>query len=295
MKVIPAEAMGMCFGVRDALAAARAVETPTQVTVFGELVHNPLVTRELREKGFAALAEGGRAAGAVQTGAILITAHGISNRERMAFVAQGKALVDTTCPLVRKAHRASLALARAGFFVVVIGRRGHVEVNGLTGDLPADGYDVVETVAGARRYEARRLGVIAQTTTVEREARTIVARLRELNPGAEVRFVNTICAPTRERQAALERLLERVDVLVVVGGRHSNNTRQLVARAREAGVRAVHVEHAGELSEHMFSPDETAGLTAGTSTLSETIEAVRARLEAFHAASAGSVAPRLMA
>src|SRR3954469_8041142 len=116
MKVILAEAMGMCFGVRDALAAARTVETPAQVTIFGELVHNPLVSRELREKGFAALAEGARTGAAVRTDAVLITAHGISDRQRGAFLAAGKVLVDTTCPLVRKAHRAGLALARAGFF-----------------------------------------------------------------------------------------------------------------------------------------------------------------------------------
>jgi 4-hydroxy-3-methylbut-2-enyl diphosphate reductase len=137
-------------------------------------------------------------------------------------------------------------------------------------------------MADVQRYSERTLGIIAQTTSLERDVHVIVARIRALNPHADVRFINTICQPTRDRQAALEELLDRVDVLVVVGGRHSNNTRQLVARAQEAGVRAVHVEDASELLESMFTPGETAGLTAGTSTLPETVEAVRRRLEQFH-------------
>jgi 4-hydroxy-3-methylbut-2-en-1-yl diphosphate reductase len=110
-----------------------------------------------------------------------------------------------------------------------------------------------------------------------------VARVREKNPRAEARFVNTVCGPTRERQLAMEKLLERVDVVVVVGGRNSNNTLRLVERARERGVRAVRVEEAGELCEEDFLPWEVVGLTAGTSVLPEVVEGVRRRLEGFYA------------
>ncbi|HVT81402.1 MAG TPA: 4-hydroxy-3-methylbut-2-enyl diphosphate reductase [Phycisphaerae bacterium] len=283
MKIIEAEAMGMCFGVRDALQAMRSVEQPTQITVMGELVHNPIVQRELALRGFPQMGEKDRGAGAVRTRRVMITAHGISNRERTRLLERGLEVMDTTCPLVRKAHGAALGLARSGYFVVVIGKRGHVEVRGLTGDLPEGGFDVVENVHGVRVFGADKIGVMAQTTTAEREAREIVQRIRELNVKAEVRFVNTICQPTRDRQTALERLLEQVNVLVVVGGRHSNNTRQLVSRAREAGVRCVHVEGADELAPGMFSPHEVAGLTAGTSTLPETVAAVKEKLARFYA------------
>src|SRR4051812_17053244 len=106
MKVIQAEAMGMCFGVRDALATMRRIETPAQVTVFGQLAHNPLVTREIAGRGFVTLDEAERSAAKVQTGAILITAHGVSQVEKARFAAQGHRIIDTTCPLVRKAHAA---------------------------------------------------------------------------------------------------------------------------------------------------------------------------------------------
>jgi 4-hydroxy-3-methylbut-2-enyl diphosphate reductase len=280
MKVIAAEAMGLCFGVRDALAVARGVHTPAQVTVFGQLVHNPVVTRELAGRGFRQVEELGREMVPLGTPDVLITAHGISDRERAELAAMGKNLIDSTCPLVRKAHAAALRLAREGCFVVVIGKRNHVEIRGLTGDL--EHFAVVESMAEVQRYDAARIGIIAQTTSVEREVRMIVARVRALNDQAQVRFVNTVCQPTRDRQAALEKLLAQVHVLVVVGGRHSNNTRQLVARAAEAGVRAVHVEDASELAESMFAPEEIVGLTAGTSTLPQTIHYVRKTLESFH-------------
>ena len=111
MKVIAAQAMGLCFGVRDALAVARSVERPAQVTVFGQLVHNPVVNRELHARGFAQVAELGRAIAPVQTPEVLITAHGISHRERGDLAAMGKTLIDSTCPLVAKAHNAALRLA----------------------------------------------------------------------------------------------------------------------------------------------------------------------------------------
>jgi 4-hydroxy-3-methylbut-2-enyl diphosphate reductase len=281
MQVVAAEAMGLCFGVRDALAVARGVEAPAQVTVFGQLVHNPVVTRELSGRGFRQVEELGRELTPLNTPEVLITAHGISDRERAELAAMGKALIDSTCPLVRKAHAAALRLAGEGYFVVVIGKKNHVEVRGLVGDL--ERFAVVESAADVVRFDAAKIGVIAQTTSVERDVRAIVERVRAVNAHAEVRFVNTICAPTRDRQAALEKVLGEVDVLVVVGGHHSNNTRQLVARAAEAGVRAIHVEDASELEEAMFAPDEIVGLTAGTSTLPETIGAVRERLESFHA------------
>jgi 4-hydroxy-3-methylbut-2-enyl diphosphate reductase len=274
--------MGLCFGVRDALAAARAVETPAEVTVLGRLVHNPVVTRELERRGFAT--------GPIELGThnplvvdgsrprVLITAHGVSDRRRAQLAAAGKDVLDTTCPLVRKAHAAALGLARDGCFVVVVGKPGHVEVCGLVGDLPAGGYAVVERPDQVRPYDAAKIGVIAQTTALESDLRAAAARVRAENPAAAVRVVNTVCQPTRDRQRALEALLARVDLLVVVGGRDSNNTGQLVARALAAGVRAVHVEGADELDPRMVEGAAAVGLTAGTSTLPETVAAVRARL-----------------
>ena len=236
MKVVIAEALGLCFGVRNALEAARRIEQPTEITVRGQLAHNPLVNRELADRGFIVAKE--HEAAIPTTQGVLVTAHGISDRERAALVAAGKRIVDTTCPLVKQAHASAIELQRQGFHVLVIGQRNHVEVQGLTGDLAS--FDVLESSRDIQRWRHAKLGIIAQTTCPERDALAMVQRVRRMNPEAQVRFVNTICKPTRDRQVALEKLLDQVDVLVVVGGRNSNNTRRLVRRSLARHVPAIH-------------------------------------------------------
>ncbi len=154
----------------------------------------------------------------------------------------------------------------------MIGKRDHVEVQGIIGDL--EHFDVIETPADVETYPWRRLGVMCQTTTPVAKATAIRAALSARNPDAEIRFIDTICHPTKDHQAALERLLEEVDAVVVVGGRNSNNTRQLVLRSQERGLRAFHVQSAADLRSEWFEGVGIVGLTAGTSTLDETIDEV---------------------
>jgi 4-hydroxy-3-methylbut-2-en-1-yl diphosphate reductase len=271
MRVIRATAMGMCFGVRDALAAMEQIADPQGVTVHGELVHNEEVLCDLRDRGFAMNSEAGRRALPV-TERVVITAHGVSERERQHLIDAGKDLIDTTCPLVRRVHQAAQELARDGRFVVVIGRQDHVEVQGIVGDL--DYCAVVPNVAAARCYGESRLGVICQSTTPPDEADRILAAICNANPAANVRNIDTICRPTRERQDAARDLIERVEALVVVGGRHSNNTRQLARLAEARGLPVTHVQTAADLDLEWLAQFEVFGLTAGTSTLESTIDEV---------------------
>ena len=281
MHVIRAEAMGLCFGVRDALESIAAVPDPHHITVYGELVHNEEVSRRLAERGFQQITEQGRAEAVPETPVVLITAHGVSNAERARLQADGRHLLDTTCPLVRRAHRAALRLEAEGCLVLVIGRRGHVEVRGLVGDLRH--CEVVESPAEVRSYPAERLGVICQTTTPDALLRAVLRAVHAKNPHKPIRFVDTVCRPTRERQQALERLLPAVDALVVVGGKNSRNTRELAETARVRGVRTLQVQSAAELPPVWFADCKTVGLTAGTSTLDETIDEVHRALSALDA------------
>jgi 4-hydroxy-3-methylbut-2-enyl diphosphate reductase len=278
MRVIRATAMGMCFGVRDALAAMEQIADPHGVTVHGELVHNEEVLRDLGRRGFAMNPEAGRCALPV-TERIVITAHGVSERERQHLIDAGKDLIDTTCPLVRRVHQAAQELASDGRFVVVIGRPDHVEVQGIVGDL--DLYAVVPTAGAVRCYGEARLGVICQSTTPPEEGNRILAAIRTANPEADVRYVDTICRPTRERQEAALDLIDRVEALVVVGGRHSNNTRQLAHLAQARGLPVVHVQTAADLDPEWLTQFEVVGLTAGTSTLESTIDEVERTLLRF--------------
>jgi 4-hydroxy-3-methylbut-2-enyl diphosphate reductase len=278
MRVVRAEAMGMCFGVRDALAALGAVADPASVTIRGELVHNEAVLDGLRGRGFGMLAESVRDE-LPATPVVAVTAHGISDRERSRLESGGKRVLDTTCPLVRRAHLAARGLAERGYHVLVAGRPGHVEVRGIVEDLPS--YDVVPDCDTVREYASRRLGVIAQTTTAPRKFQAICAAVRERNPAAEIRVIDTVCRPTEDRQLAVERLLEQVEAMVVVGGRNSNNTRELVELCRERGRPAWHVQGAGDLVAGWFEGVRVVGLTAGTSTLDATVDEVERALESL--------------
>jgi 4-hydroxy-3-methylbut-2-enyl diphosphate reductase len=167
---------------------------------------------------------------------------------------------------------------------VVIGKRGHVEVNGLIGDFPAA--IVIESIdeVGMLPPGEIRFGVISQTTQPIDDVVRIVNALRAAWPDAEVKFQDTVCRPTKNRQTALQKLLATCDTIVVVVGRNSNNTRQLVDAARSAGRRAIHVERAAELRPESFTKAKNVGLTAGTSTLRETVAAVHEWLRALAAA-----------
>jgi 4-hydroxy-3-methylbut-2-enyl diphosphate reductase len=280
MNVIRADEMGMCFGVRDALHATQSVADPTLVTIHGELVHNPRVAKQLGEAGFRQSREDSRDP-AVGTPVVLITAHGVSNAERRRLAAARKTLIDTTCPLVRRVHDAAQALAADGRYVLVVGKAGHVEVRGIVEDL--DSCHVIETPDEVGCYDSRRLGVVSQTTMPPDVFTEVCARVRDRNPLADIRVVDTVCRPTKLRQLAVLDLIGRVDAVVVVGGRNSNNTRWLVNVCREQGTPALHVESAEELDPAWFADVRSVGLTAGTSTLDETIDEVHRALERIDA------------
>ena len=276
MEVLRADVMGFCFGVRDAVAAALATDAPDDVTIHGELVHNEAVQAALAARGFAAVGEDAREGVLPSTPRVLVTAHGISDRERARLHAAGKTLIDTTCPLVRKAHHAAQRLVAEGRHLVVIGRAGHVEVRGLVEDAPS--HDVIGSVAEARALPYPRLGVVCQTTVPPDVAFAVLAALRAANPEADLRFADTICEPTRQRLAAVEALAPTVDAMVVVGGRTSNNTQKLAHLATSLGARTVHVQDATELDPEFFAGCRRVGLTAGTSTPDAVIDAVAAAL-----------------
>ncbi len=279
MRVLRAEVLGLCFGVRDALAIIDAVEVPEDVAIHGQLVHNPIVSIGLQSRGFHL--PGGKRPDVPDQPVVLITAHGVSDRERERLVDAGKTLIDTTCPLVRRAHLAALKLRDEGYHVIVIGRRDHVEVQGLTGDLTS--FDVVGSLEEVQRFPHQRLGIVSQTTFPERVVSRIVESIIRFNPQAHVRTIDTVCAPTKDHQRALERLLAQVDAIVVVGGRNSNNTRELTQLCREHQVPTSQVETAGDLDRDWFRDYEIVGLTAGTSTLDQTIDEVERVLNTFNA------------
>ncbi len=183
MNIIRATHLGMCFGVRDAITLAldRAQQTP--LTIYGELVHNQAVLDTLRNSGILIESE----PSAIKTDTVMITAHGSSDMAIGGLINRGLSVIEATCPLVRVAHRAIRNLVESGYHPVVVGRRGHVEVRGLTEDLPE--FDIVLTDADVQSLRERpRFGVAAQTTQPIERVRELVNLIRCRFPNSEVRF-----------------------------------------------------------------------------------------------------------
>ena len=271
VRIIRATHLGMCFGVRDAIALALGQAEP--ITVLGDLVHNETVLDQLRSQGVRIEHQVAN----VQTPTVMITAHGASDRTRHGIRRRGFNVIEATCPLVSFAHRAVQKLAADGFHPVIIGKRDHVEVRGLTEDLAE--FDVVLCEEDIDQLKARpKFGVAAQTTQPMDRVRRLVRFLEARYPNSEVQFVDTVCRPTKQRQTAAIDLARKSDVVVVVGGAHSNNTRELVQTCLRFCGRVHHVQRADDLDAAWFRGARTIGITAGTSTPDEVIGEVEAAI-----------------
>jgi 4-hydroxy-3-methylbut-2-enyl diphosphate reductase len=275
MKVILAKHFGVCFGVRDALKQAEQAAQHSQLTILGEIVHNPIAKERLAAFG---VVESSLDAPEANTRQIMITAHGASDRAIATWRARGHEIIDGTCPLVHHAHEALRELVEQGDHPTVIGKRDHAEVRGLIGDFP-DASVIEETQDIASLPDVSAFGVVAQTTQPIERVHRLVGQLKTDRPGAVVHFRDTVCQPTKNRQDALRALLSEVDAVVVVGGKNSNNTLQLLSTCRKNGTPSFHIERVEELTPSWFKGFETVGVTAGTSTLPETVEAVGAWLK----------------
>lgn len=277
MTILRASHLGMCFGVRDAIELA--LSQPEPLTVLGDLVHNETVLRQLRERGIRIA----RQPEAVATDTVMITAHGASQRRLAEVRARGLRVLEATCPLVHAAHQSLTRLVATGFHPVIIGQREHVEVRGMTEDLVE--FDVVLSEEEVDALRARpRFGVVAQTTQPIERVRALVRRLRNRFPDRAVEFKDTVCQPTKLRQHAAEDLARQCDVVIVIGGAHSNNTRELAETCARHCARVHHVGTADDVRAEWITGTKTIGISAGTSTPDSIIDAVERRLRELAAA-----------
>ena len=287
MRILRAQHLGMCFGVRDAITLALDVAKQHPLTVLGDLVHNETVLADLRERGVGVAQD----AAAVRTKAVMVSAHGASDQSMARARSRGLEVIEATCPLVHVAHRAVARLVRDGYHPVIIGKRGHVEVRGLTEDLAE--FDIVlsEEEIGVM-VERPRFGVAAQTTQPIEKVQSLVRALRCRFPRSEICFVDTVCQPTKQRQHSAVALAQQCDVVVVIGGQHSNNTHELVGTCRKFCPRVFHVQTAADLRPEWFLNAETIGITAGTSTPDGLINSVENWLNALAGTRPSAMAPR---
>ncbi len=266
MKVSLANALGTCFGVQDAINLAMTPDFGADLTIVGQLVHNPQVNESLKKNGVS-LVNDIDAMDQIKTKKVMITAHGAAETTKKKLSDAGHTVFDASCPLVMRVHKTIKSMVQKDYFPVVIGQQDHVEVKGIVGDL--EDFLVINNMNDLekiKRAGKRRLGIVSQTTLQVEKAEHLVSKIRNLECVDEVYFVNTICQPTRDRQIAVRDLADQVDIMIVIGGYNSSNTKKLVQVCEEKNIQAYHIESFSQLNEDWFHNKNHVGITAGTST-----------------------------
>ncbi len=272
---------GACYGVERALRMVEEAVEHTRregcdapVRTLGPLIHNPHVVEQLARDGVLAV---GGVEELPQGATVVIRSHGVAPAVAQAARERGCAVVDATCPHVKKAHESARLLCEEGYQLVIVGEAGHPEVEGILGNA-APGTLVVNDPAELDGAALRsRVGVVVQTT---QSAALLSAVVAAIVPRVhELRVLNTICSATSRRQQAAEELAREADVMVVVGGKNSGNTTRLAEVCRRHCPRTHHIESPEELRAQWFCGARRVGITAGASTPSDQIQAVRDGLE----------------
>ncbi len=256
-EIILAEHSGFCFGVKRAISLAEeALSGGAGVFSLGPLIHNPREVGRLEEAGLNIVESLGEVSSG---GTLIIRSHGAHPSVFEEAGEKRLRVVDATCPFVKRLHDIVDMLRREGYSVTAVGERDHPEVMALAG------VDVVENAEDAGRVAfSGKKGVVSQTTQSAENFRNVVGVL--LEKAEELRVFKTICSATEKRQASALELSKKADVIVVVGGYNSANTRRLTEICTAAGARTVHIESADELEPSAFKGAAAAGVTAGAST-----------------------------
>lgn len=282
MEVVLAEKYGFCAGVRVADKLVRLAATKgLSGAILGQVVHNESVEREMAELGFPtvqSLEEARR-----HEGRIVFSAHGVAPSVRQEAASLGLTAIDTTCKFVTDIHREIDRSLADGCFIAVLGQKGHREVIGYTKDLAEDRHGVFYDLDEVRAFpwEAHpKVKVVFQTTLNAERFAEHVAEMRRRVP--DLRIADTICYATKENQDALRALCAdpSIDAIVIIGGRHSKNTKELVRIAEEAK-RTFFVGTAADLDPAAFAGLRRVGVSAGASTPDYDVEAVLEALKAI--------------
>ena len=270
--------MGFCFGVRRAVEMAeKATAETSELASLGSIVHNRQVVERLTAMGLRVVRSPDEAGG----GALIIPSHGVAPEVTADAKQLGLRVIDATCPMVTRSQLWAKRLSHDGFTVVIFGNPDHPEVRGVLGWAQGKGMAFPDGEALQSILLPSRIAVLSQTTQTEARFASFVGQLLDLHLKGmrEMRVINTLCNATTSKQAATQELAAEVDLMIVVGGRESANTRHLAEVAEAEGVETHQVEEASQIDAGWLRGHGRIGITAGASTPNEAIDAVAARLE----------------
>ena len=276
MKVIVAETAGFCFGVRRAVdtvyeqAGEETVLKP--IYTCGPIIHNEEVVKDLEERGVRVLDE--ERIHESRGGTVIIRSHGVGRQICEELKGRGFQVVDATCPFVKKIHRIVQEESEKGRTIIIIGNAEHPEVKGIQGWCRERAH-VVETLEEASKLTLladTKLCVVAQTTFNYNKFQLLVEII--LKKSYDSIVVNTICSATHERQAEAKQLASKVDVMLVIGGKHSSNTQKLYEICRKECNSTYYIQTVRDLNPKWLEGKRIVGITAGASTPNHIIEEV---------------------
>jgi len=280
MKIEKAAKIGFCFGVKRAIdIVERTARERGGVETLGAVVHNQQVLKRLAELGVKVVTD----VDDIQGNTVVISAHGLSPQLVEAIQARHIEIIDTTCPFVRRAQVAAQRLAESGFFVVIYGDANHTEVKGVLGWAKGKGVATLDEKSITDLDPLpRHLGVLSQTTQIPAHFTEFVKKLIDsaFTKDSELRIIDTICHDIRQRQAAAVKLASKVDLMLVIGGHNSANTKHLTQLCSMA-TKTYLIETAEEIQPSWLQGQDRVGITAGASTDEQTINEVWMKLEAI--------------
>ncbi len=280
LRIEKAAGIGFCFGVRRAINILEKVARERGgVETLGAVVHNQPVLQRLAELGVR-VAKG---VDDIQGDVVAISTHGVSPQLESEIRARHIDIINTTCPFVHRAQLVARKLAESGFFVIIYGDADHSEVKGILGWTNGRGVATLDEKSIATLdHLPRRLGVLSQTTQIPVHFTEFVKKLIDsaLAKGSELRIIDTICYDIRDRQAVALELANRVDLMLVIGGHISANTKHLTELCSTV-TKTYLVETVDEIQPTWFQGQTRVGITAGASTAEQTINEVLMKLEAI--------------
>ena len=276
MKVLLAKDAGYCFGVRDAVNLAyETAEKEGEVYMLGHIVHNENVVTELEKTGTKVIDDLNEVP---NNKPILFRAHGAIPKVWDEAEKKGINIIDATCPLVTEIHEEVRKLAAENRRIIIIGDHGHDEVSGIKEQVQ-DSIVVANPEEAKRLKKMKKAGVVSQSTQMIENVQDIINVL--IKKVFDLRFVNTICFPTRRNHEQIKSLAELSDIMIVIGSFTSANSKRLTELAKERNERTYQVTCANDLDSDWFQQSDTVGVSAGASTPDNIIESVTTTIKSF--------------
>ena len=276
MKVLLAKDAGYCFGVRDAVNLAyETAEKEGEVYMLGHIVHNENVVTELEKTGTKVIDDLNEVP---NNKPILFRAHGTVPKVWDEAEKKGINIVDATCPLVTEIHEEVRKLAAENRRIIIIGDHGHDEVNGIMEQVQ-DSIVVANPEEAKRLRKMKKAGVVSQSTQMIENVQDIINIL--MTKVFDLRFVNTICFPTRRNHEQIKSLAELSDIMIVIGSFTSANSKRLTELAKERNERTYQVTCVNDLDSDWFQQSDTVGVSAGASTPDNIIKNVVTAIKSF--------------